>query len=234
MLRTKLYTDGGYLLNNPGWNEEDAVHKVAWLNGLLSKNPLSFDSVTDIGCGTGRVLKELSALLPPGISYQGFDISPQAIEYAQNFSSDNMQFICADYIQATTPKTDLVIMFDVLEHVPDYYGFLDRLKQKGNLFAFHIPLDLCCRSLLKPHVLLQQRNNVGHIHYFSREMVLWMLKDTGYEIIDWNYTLPVTDFSKPRSLKQSIKKALRNTSFSIHKNLSADLWGDYSMMILAR
>jgi hypothetical protein len=99
---------------------------------------------------------------------------------------------------------------------------------------FHIPLDLSCRTILKPHILLQQRESVGHIHYFSKELVQWMLKDTGYEIIDWMYTKPMLDLKPPGTFKRRIKKILRNASFSINKDLSAKLWGSYSMMILAK
>jgi hypothetical protein len=65
-------------------------------------------------------------------------------------------------------------------------------------------------------------------------MVLWMLKDTGYEIMDWIYTKPISDIEKASGFKGWVKKFLRKISFSVSKNASADLWGNYSMMILAR
>ena len=87
---------------------------------------------------------------------------------------------------------------------------------------------------MKPHVLLQQRQSVGHIHYYSKEMAEWALQDTGYAIVDWVYTKPVVDINKPDSFKRFIKKTLRNISFSINKDWSAKKWGGYSMMILAK
>ena len=62
----------------------------------------------------------------------------------------------------------------------------------------------------------------------------WMLSDTGFEVIDWVYTKPVVDINPPNNLKRRVKKMLRNLSFNINKNLSAKLWGSYSMMILAK
>jgi hypothetical protein len=100
--------------------------------------------------------------------------------------------------------------------------------------VFHIPLDLCCRTLLKPHVLMQQREAVGHIHYFSKEMVLWMLKDTGYEVMDWRYTKSMLDLLPQSSLKNKLKKTLRHLSFSLDEEKSVKYWGGYSMMILAK
>ncbi|MHA4847220.1 class I SAM-dependent methyltransferase [Flavitalea antarctica] len=234
MKRTEIYTDGTYLETKPDWDEKDSVYKVGWLNQLLTRQPISIKSVIEVGCGSGRVLHELSQTMATDTAYTGYDISPQAIRLAQKYRSDKIRFIEGDYLVPGTPKADLILMFDVLEHVPDYYGFLESLKNKGNFFAFHIPLDLSCRTLLKPYVMLQQRDSVGHIHYFSREMVLWMLKDTGYQVIDWIYTSQVTDPKRAKGFKHAVKRSLRDISFSLNKNRSADLWGDYSMMILAR
>ncbi|RYE14634.1 MAG: class I SAM-dependent methyltransferase, partial [Sphingobacteriales bacterium] len=88
MKRTEIYTDGTYLQSIPDWGQKDAVYKVGWLKQLLNKHPLSLNSVTEIGCGSGRVLHELSAILPQDTFYTGYDISPQAIELAQQYRSD--------------------------------------------------------------------------------------------------------------------------------------------------
>ena len=234
MKRTEIYTDGTYSRNNPDWDEADAIYKVNWLHQLLTRNKLSFQSVTEIGCGSGKVLKLLSETLPGSIQFSGYDISPQAIQYAKKNNGENIRVFHGDFLDPSTPGADLIIMFDVVEHVADYYQFLEGLKNKGSYFAFHIPLDLCCRTLLKPHVMLQQRDAVGHIHYFSRDMVIWMLQDTGYVVLDWMYTKPIGDIANAATFKGWLKKNLRNLSFSINKNRSADVWGGYSMMILAR
>ena len=234
MKRTEMYTDGRYLQNNPGWNEEDAVYKAQWLKTILDKNEVVPASITEVGCGSGKVLVELSRLLPSNIIYNGYDISPIPLERAQSFSSSNIHFHHADYLADDYPSAEMVLVFDVIEHLEDYYSFLEKLRNKGQTFAFHIPLDLSCRTLLKPHVMMQQRNAVGHIHYFSRDMVQWLLADTGYTIIDWRYTKPITDTKPAQGLKKNVKRVLRNFSFSLNENYSADLWGDYSMMILAR
>ena len=122
----------------------------------------------------------------------------------------------------------------VFEHVKDYYSMLGQLRNKSDYFIFHIPLDISWRTILKPHVLLQQREGVGHIHYFSKEMAEWMLKDSGYSIIDWEYSASLSDRGLDVSLKGKIKKILRKLSYAINKNISVKLWGGYSMMILAK
>ena len=229
-----IYIDGTYFNNNPDWGIKDSAWKAQLILQLLNKNNISPQEITEIGCGVGGILESLSKNIKKNISYFGYDISPHAIDLARKRSAENLKFFKKDIINENNFHTDVLLMIDVIEHVDDYYGFLEKLKLKSNYFIFHIPLDLACRMILKPHILLQQRQTVGHIHYFSKEMVLWFLEDKGYKVIDWFYTKPITDIEPEKGFKRAIKRNLRNISFSINKDISAKLWGSYSMMILAQ
>lgn len=233
-MNKNIYIDGTYLKNNPDWNEKDAGWKAETIHNLLQKNNIKPQNVIEIGCGAGGILEALSHQLPDS-NFIGYDISPQAIEIALKKEKANLHFKNIDNnSNDRVEKADLCLVIDVIEHVADYYDFLQLVKTKAGLFIFHIPLDLSSRTILKPHVLLQQRNAVGHIHYFSKEIVLWALKDKNYTVIDWHYTKPIIDTDKAKSIKQKIKKTLRNFSFGFNKDLSAKLWGGYSMLILAK
>lgn len=229
-----LYTGGAYLKNNPGWDAADSAWKAWVVYDLLQKNNIAVAEVTEVGCGAGGILAELSKKDPEIKSLTGYDISPQAIELAQKHASGKVNFFNEDITQKENLRTECMLAIDVLEHVDDFYGFLRNLKTKSAYFVFHIPLDLACRTIMKPHVLLQQRQSVGHIHYFTKEMAVWALQDTGYEIIDWVYTKPVVDVQLPDSFKRGVKKILRNFSFSINKDWSVKKWGGYSIMVLAK
>src|SRR4030095_8553778 len=139
-----------------------------------------------------------------------------------------------DYAKIYSDKVDLILVIDVIEHVEDIYSFLRTLKPAGRNFIFHIPLDLSCRTILKPHVMLQQRTSVGHIHYFTEETALWLLRDTGYSIEHFIYTKPEIDLSKPQTVKQWIKKVLRGFSYAMNKRLSVKLWGGYSLLLYCK
>lgn len=229
-----IYLNGTYFKNNPDWDIADAPWKVKVMIGLLKKNKLEATDVIEIGCGAGENLVELAKQYPSIQQLRGYDISPQAIELAKPKSTDRIHFFNDDLAADYTVSTNLLLAIDVIEHVDDYYGFLRKLKTKSEYFMFHIPLDISCKSLLKPHILLQQRQSVGHIHYFSKEMVEWALLDTGYNIVDWVYTKPIDDTLPARSFKRWVKKILRNFFFAMDKDHSAKRWGGYSMMILAK
>ena len=230
-----FYTEGDYLNKNPDWGAEDSEWKGKIVGELIKKNNISFSTIAEIGCGAGGILYALNKQFS-GKNFYGFDISPQSIAIAKQKYSDikELHFIHSDYLNETHQETDILLMLDVIEHVADYYDFLNKIHPKSNLFIFHIPLDISCRSVLKPHILLQQRKDVGHIHYFTEEHVWWMLEDCGYNIVDWHYTKPSIDISPAVSLKQRVKKMLRALSYSISKKWSVKLWGGYSLIILAK
>lgn len=228
----QLYTDGGYLQRNPDWSAEDSAWKAGMIVDLLKKNNITFNTVAEVGCGAGRVLHGVQQQFGHA-QYSGYDISPQALALAQPLQNDHLHFYNEDFTTKEYAHEDLLLMIDVAEHVPDYYHFLQQLKSRASQFVFHIPLDMSCRTLLKPHVLLQQRQSVGHIHYFTKEQVWWILADCGYTIQDWHYTKPRIDIDKPEGLKAAVKKVLRNTSYTMFPNKSVKLWGGYSVLILA-
>ena len=229
-----IYVNGEYFNNNPDWDIADARWKTDVIVDLLKRNKLNPKQVIEVGCGAGENLVELLKKDNGIEKLTGYDISPQAINLAAKKVTDKISFFNEDITGKENMHADLMLAIDVVEHVDDYYGFLRKLKTKSDWFVFHIPLDLSCRTVMKPHVLLQQRQSVGHIHYYSKEMVEWALLDTGYEIIDWEYTKPVVDVQPANSVKRFVKKILRNFSFAINKDWSAKKWGGYSMMILAK
>ncbi|MBS1915900.1 MAG: class I SAM-dependent methyltransferase [Bacteroidetes bacterium] len=234
MIDDNIYTNGQYFKNNSTWDVEDSPWKSDVIIDILKSNHIEPANIIEVGCGAGGILENLSGKCSFIKSLQGFDISPQAIEIAKRKETDKLLFFNEDITLRKDIRTDLLLVIDVLEHVEDFYGFLRKLKPLSQYFIFHIPLDLSCRTVLKPHVMLQQRNAVGHIHYFSEEMVFWFLKDTGYEVIDFQYTKPAIDVDVPGSVKRSVKKILRNFSFGVQKKLSVKLWGGYSLMILSK
>ncbi len=229
-----LYVNGEYFKNNPDWDIADAKWKVDVIFNLLKKNNIAPKAVIEVGCGAGENLVELLKRDGSIEKLSGYDISPQALALANKRSSDKINFYNEDLTTKENVTADLVLVIDVVEHVDDYYGFLRKLKSKSKYFVFHIPLDLSCRTVMKPHVMLQQRQSVGHIHYYTKEMVQWALKDTGYEVIDWVYTKPVVDVEPAGSIKRSIKKILRNFSFAMNQDWSVKKWGGYSIMVLAK
>jgi ubiquinone/menaquinone biosynthesis C-methylase UbiE len=230
----QLYTSGAYLKKNPGWHQEGSKWKADLVFDFIKKFKIPAGKVVEVGCGAGEILVQLAKQLGPSAALKGYDISPQAIQLAKEKETDQLHFFPVDYTKTYTEAVDLILVIDVIEHVDDIYSFLRALKPAGRNFIFHIPLDLSCRTILKPHVMLQQRTSVGHIHYFTEETALWLLKDTGYVTENFIYTKPEVDLVKPRTIKQWVKKLLRRFSYTVNKKLSVKLWGGYSLLLYCK
>ncbi|HXZ04148.1 MAG TPA: hypothetical protein VEH81_04900, partial [Ktedonobacteraceae bacterium] len=104
---------------------------------------------------------------------------------------------------------------------------------KGHYKILHIPLDLSVQTVLRPGALLNVRDSYGHLHYFTKEIALQMLKDVGFEVLDYFYTtssivLPTHDISR------KLLKLPRKLFFAIHQDLAAHILGGCRLLVLAK
>ena len=232
---SNMYTDGVYLENTSSWHTEDSPWKASQIIKMVERNNLKFKNVTEVGCGAGEILSQLSnSINDSTIKYTGYDISPQAIELAKRNESEQVKYIGQDILNEKNNEIyDLLLMLDVFEHVPDYMGFLKDCRHKAKYKIFHIPLDLHVSSVFR-NAFIKGRYSIGHIHYFTAESALATLNDTGYEIKDYFYTNAAIDLFK---IHPSFKKALANlprwmvSKFSTA--YSARIFGGYSLLVLA-
>ncbi|MBV8062078.1 MAG: class I SAM-dependent methyltransferase, partial [Nevskia sp.] len=203
---------------------------------FVRKNGLQPASVAEIGCGVGLILDELSE--KDGfqqVVFKGFDVSPQAIAIASERSNARISFHCEDPLAADNHEHfDLLLAIDVFEHVPDYMGFVGNCRKKAAYTLYHIPLDLHVSSVLRAS-FINTRASIGHLHYFTAESAIATLKDTGHEIVDWEYTCATLDLFR---LHPSFKKAVANLGRWLVSRISeaaaARWFGGYSMLVLAR
>ena len=188
MGQNTIYEDGSYLSENPTWHEEDSSWKARQIKKILKKYDIISSSVCEIGCGAGEILNCLAKEYGDEVNFSGYDISPQAIQICKKKETKNLHFFLKDILEEKDSYFDVLMAIDVIEHVEDYFGFLRNIRNKATYKIFHFPLDLSVQMVLRSWPLLKLRSTVGHIHYFTKELALATLKDTGYEIIDNFYT----------------------------------------------
>ncbi len=227
------YETEEYSKANPDWHEEDGAWKAAQILRMLERHDLPQGRIVDVGCGTGRILRELRSNLPEGVSFTGYDIAPLAIERARRHACERLNFHNADFLDRQHDPYDLLLLMDVFEHVPDYLGFLERLRPHAGHFIFHVPLDMNILHVALNHQV-RAREQAGHLHYFTKDTALMTLEDAGYSITDWFYT-PVFKTARAR---RSFKKRLIEVPRQVGGALFPDFWarflGGYSVLILAR
>jgi SAM-dependent methyltransferase len=238
-----LYTGTGYAEAHPGWHDEDADTKAAKIAKIVRANAkivraddLTCCKIVDVGCGAGGIL---NALLQHDIFRSsiavGYDIAPYAINLAKQRERGNLSFRCADFLQ-TRESYDFLLCIDVFEHIDDYMGFLRKLRGRSKFYVFHIPLDISILGILRGNPL-RERRKVGHLHYFDQSTALATLRDTGFEIIDRQYTT-AGDFlhihpewrTAPGMLANAARRIVRTVA---GEDLSVRLLGGASLMVLA-
>jgi SAM-dependent methyltransferase len=229
----------GYLARNPSWHAEDSSWKGGEVARLLGRRGIRPRHVLEVGCGAGGVAAELLRLLPDIERMEGWDVSAEAIALALPKESPRLRFRNGDPLDPGAGMIpppegwDLLLALDVLEHVPDYLGFLAALRPLGRSKLFHVPLDLSVQSVLRASPLEAERRNVGHLHFFTRETALSALSDSGYRIVEASLT--PASFARPRGGAKALagRMGRRLVATLAGERMAARLLGGWSLMVLA-
>lgn len=226
------YLNGDYAQKNPDWDSADACWKAGKLHQLLLDHACRPSSIVEIGCGSGAILSELRRFFPQA-SLTGFDIAPDVVRFWEETTALGIRFELADYLALEVPIPDLLLVLDVLEHLGNPWEFLARLRRRSKLVAIHFPLDLSAVSVLRESPLLQVRDKVGHLHYFTRGLALSLLEESGFEIVEARYTGAALD-APQRSFKTRVAGWARRLAYAVDRDLGARLLGGETLMVLAR
>jgi SAM-dependent methyltransferase len=226
------YESGEYLSKNPTWDIEDSAWKASAVEKILKSNHLTPGSVVEVGCGAGGILAAMQASMPQA-QYFGYEIAPSAASFWEAYKDKPIAFKVEDFLTTTTRRFDALLLLDVVEHLPNPYEFLPALKSRADYFVFHFPLDLSAVSVLREKPLLHVRDKVGHIHYFTKSLALSLLRECGYQVMDWSYTGAA--FNAPQSnWKTRLARLPRRITFALNRDWGVRLLGGDTLMVLAR
>lgn len=227
------YTDGTYLKANPDWHGQDCAWKLAHLRRALKAagtDETRLKTVCDAGCGAGGVIKLWARALPQ-TSFFGYDISPQALALAVKEKPQNCVFR-----QGSQPPEpcDVLLLLDVLEHIPDWKPFFTACAAQAKRVVVHLPLDLSVYARLRPSILARERETVGHIHFFTARMFLRELEALGMCVKHLHYTNKYVE--RPPRITRFISRAgmcIRQAAHKLLPRAWAAYWvGGYSLMLV--
>ncbi len=112
---------------------------------LASLVPQDAKRVLDVGCGLGRLTKELSR---PNRHITGVDLSPEMIARAREKSSDaeRFLFVCGDFLEQdfTSEQFDCVVSAATLHHMPTMIAvprMVELIRPGGRLIIHDIRSD---------------------------------------------------------------------------------------------
>lgn len=132
--------------------------------------------VLEIGCGNGLVRRQLEKR-SEWIT-DGADINLKALELNQDLRGRSLLYNINERREEFENKYDHIILFDVLEHIPDTSSFLDsclyHLKPGGIIFINVPALD---------NYKSRYDEAVGHIRRYDKEMMTREFQGKPVEII---------------------------------------------------
>jgi SAM-dependent methyltransferase len=150
----------------------------------------------EIGCAYG-FFGEVLLRKFPFLSYVGFDVVPEACNYAIRQLSLDVR--CLDFLEAPDPAPcSHVFMWDVIEHLNNPHLYIQKIAQvleKGG----RVYITTGDISGLLPRLQKRRWRMIhppSHLHYFSKATISALLKKYGLEVLQVKYP------STARSLRQ--------------------------------
>jgi SAM-dependent methyltransferase len=107
-----------YIFRHLFWGLEHYTYiKFVIQNICVNTPPTS--KIADVGCGEGRVLTELTKVMPESKLY-GYDVSETALIFARGFTKKPVFSVHDITASALPEKFDLIVSCEVIEHIkPD-------------------------------------------------------------------------------------------------------------------
>ena len=150
------------------WRALGARTKAAHARTLSARAGLAPRRVVEIGCGDGSLLLELAEVWPDA-TFDGFELSPPAIEIARGRGiprAGRLEAYDGERVPAEDGAYDLAVLSHVLEHVPDPAPLLREAARVARRVLVEVPLE-DNRSAARP-AKRAEAARIGHLHALNR------------------------------------------------------------------
>lgn len=230
-IEIKRFYDVQYLKQNPNLDADDVQWKVEHIKKLMGCR--KFSNILEIGCGSGLIVAELSRFI--GIENTiGSDLS-LPILYSAKTSASNNKYVLADgeVLPFKDSSLDLVLIVDVLEHIPDSTKMLKEVKRISKNLVLSVPLESGHLSNLVYHIqrllgLTTTKEQYGHIHRFNRKDIFEILKKLNLKIEDFSIIL--INHPEFKTLFGGVYTRLSKIIYKLSKGQHEKIFGRYKFV----
>ncbi len=189
--------------------------KVDNLINVIPDN-VHFSNVLEIGCAFGLLLNSISEKLKISDMY-GIDISSENIKLAKKlfphmnlFTGTLNQKISEILTYLKTKKFDMVILSDILEHVPDDLKLLKQVSQISKYVLINLPLEKC---FVTRNRIYGENDPSGHLRKYDEEDGLNLIKKAGFKIINKRVEIALTNHEGYKVWKKEQNIRISQKSF---------------------
>ena len=191
--------------------------KVRWkAEHLVNLIPpdLAVNNVLEIGCAMGILLNNIAERLSVKNIF-GIDISGENIKVAKElfpgrtFYQGTIEDLKSIMGNKALPGFDLVILSDIIEHIPDDQKFLETVREISSCVLVNLPLEKCFRNRNRKY---GEDDPSGHLRCYDREMAVALMQKAGFKIINSFTTNALRDKEIFRIYLKDRKERLRPKS----------------------
>lgn len=160
-------------------------HRMIGYHDFFCSNIGPDESVLDIGCGNGFLASDMAKCTTRRVL--GIDKSVASIEFAKaHYRSENLQFMVGDITDdIELPNCDVVVLSNVLEHLPERVQFLQRVRDVVKPKKFLIRVPMYEREWMVPfkkELGIDSRLDPGHYVEYTQEQLAEELQAAGLVI----------------------------------------------------
>jgi len=149
-------------------------------------------SILEVGCANGILIDSISNKLNIKDEIFGIDISEKNIQDAiQRFPHINFfEGTIESFIESQSKVFDLVILSDIIEHVPNDLGFLKQTSKIAKQVVINLPLK---KSYNNRNRNYGESDTSGHLRCYSFEDGVNLIKKAGFKIVSFNRVISIRD-----------------------------------------
>ena len=172
-----IYNDNSYLKNNPTLHSEDSEFKFNNIRKFLEKIIIQEKKIKilDVGGGAGligKMVMEYYAKKDIIVTLHSLDLSLKMLKTQKQNNPKIKKLINCSLEKCKELNYDLVLMIDVIEHIPNKNISAKTLNRLSKNIIYNIPIEINLFDYIRNISLLfryykNQTKVLGHVHFFS-------------------------------------------------------------------
>jgi SAM-dependent methyltransferase len=146
-----------------------------------------FKNILEVGCAFGMLLNKLADKLQIKAKF-GIDISSENINAAKNafpeinfFHGTIEEFLKVIPQEIQNSNFDLIVLSDIVEHIPDDLGFLKIVRKMSSYVILNLPLE---KSFKTRNRLYGEQDPSGHLRCYDKELAVRLVTLAGFEVVN--------------------------------------------------